>query len=122
MRVMIVGASTNPDKYGNKAVRAYLNQKHTVLPVHPSAETIEGINAYPDVAAAPGPIDRASMYVPPEVGFDVVTKLAGRGDVAELWFNPGSDSDALIDHARSLGFQPVRACSIRMVGEDPTLL
>jgi len=122
MRIMIIGASTNPRKFGNKAVRAYLNQNHTVLPVNPNAKRVEGLPAWPDVAAVPGPIDRASFYVPPQVGMTIVEQLAQRGDVADLFLNPGSESDELIDRARDLGFNPIQACSIREIDEDPSRL
>ena len=116
---MVIGASTNPDKYGNKAVRAYLAEGHEVLPVNPNAEEVEGIVAYADVTAPPGPIDRASMYLPPEKGLNVIEDLAQRGDVAELWLNPGSESPALIERARALGFDPIVACSIVAIGRTP---
>jgi len=122
MRIMIVGASANPRKFGNKAVRAYLNQQHTVLPVNPNAEQVEGLAAWPDVAGVPGPIDRASFYVPPDVGLEIVEPLARRGDVAELWLNPGSESDELIAKAKQLGFNPIQACSIREIDQDPDRL
>lgn len=119
MNVMVIGASTNPAKFGNKAVRAYIKQGHNVLPVNPKADTIEGLAVYKDVADAPGPIDRASMYLPPEVGFGVLDALAKRGDVAELWLNPGAESDELVARAKELGFEPIVACSIVAIGESP---
>jgi len=119
MRVMVIGASTNPDKFGNKAVRAYLRQGHQVLPVNPRADQIEGLPTYPTVADVPGPIDRATMYLPPKRGMDVLEPLAARGDVTELWLNPGAESDELIARARSLGLEPIVACSIIAIGERP---
>jgi len=122
MRIMIVGASTNPRKFGNKAVRAYLEQNHTVLPVNPNAEQVAGLETWSDVAAVPGPIDRASMYVPADVGIDIVDQLADRGDVGEIWLNPGSESDELIERAKQRGLSVVQACSIRDIDADPSRL
>jgi len=119
MRVMIVGASRSPDKFGNKAVRAYMRQGHDVFPVNPNAHEIHGAPAYPTVADVPGPIDRASIYLHPEAGRDVLSQIAARADVAEVWLNPGAESDELIKHAESLGISPVVACSITGIGETP---
>lgn len=119
MRIMVIGASTNPEKFGNKAVRAYLRQGHEVLPVNPNADEIEGIRCYRAIGDVPGPIDRASMYLPPARGFGAVDELAKRGDVGELWLNPGAESPELIEHARKLGFDPIVACSIVAIGEQP---
>jgi len=122
MRVMVIGASTNPDKYGNKAVKAYLNQGHEVLPVNPRAQTIEGLQAYPDVASVPGPIDRATVYLPPKLGASVLEALAARGDVQEVWLNPGSESPELVEQIKAAGLQPIQACSIVAIGEHPANL
>lgn len=119
MRVMVIGASTNRSKFGNKAVRAYLRQGHTVLPVNPRADEIEGVKCYHSIAEVPGPIDRASLYLPPELGADAVEELARRGDVNEVWLNPGAESLELIDRAKRLGFDPITACSIVDIGERP---
>ena len=119
MRVMIIGASRDRSKFGNRALRAYLRQGHEVLPVHPSADNIEGIPAYPDVSAPPGPVDRATLYIPADVGLEAVEQLAARGDVGELWVNPGAESDELLDRARELGFEPITACAVLDIGERP---
>ena len=119
MRVMVIGASTKSEKYGNRAVRAYQRQGHEVLPVHPSADAVEGAPAYADVSAVPGPVDRATLYLPPEKGIDVLEALAARGDVTELWVNPGAESAELIEKAAQLGLKPIQACSIVAIGEEP---
>jgi predicted CoA-binding protein len=119
MRVMIIGASTNREKFGNIAVRAYLRQGHEVFPVNPRAEAIEGVRCYHAIADVPGPIHRASLYLPPTLGIAAVRELAARGDVAELWLNPGAESDELLAEARRLGFDPIQACSVLAIGEDP---
>jgi len=119
MRVMVIGASTNPEKFGHRAVLAYRRQGHTVLPVNPAADAVADVPAYADVAAVPGPIDRATMYLPPQAGIETLDALAARGDVAELWLNPGSASPELVDKARRLGLDPIQACSIIDIGERP---
>ena len=116
---MVIGASTNRAKFGNKAVRAYLRQNHDVLPVNPRADVIEGLKCYRRIADVPGPIDRALFYVPSKIGMTVIEELAARGDVAEVWLNPGAESPELIEKSRRLGFEPVQACAIVEIGERP---
>jgi predicted CoA-binding protein len=116
--VAVIGASANRSKFGNKAVRAFRAQGYVVIPVHPRETRIEGLVAYPSVLDVPGDIDLASMYVPPEIGTRVLDELA-RKRIPEVWFNPGSESPALVARARALGIRPVVACSIRGIGQDP---
>ena len=116
--VAVVGASNAPHKYGNKAVRAYLRQGWTVYPVNPNETTVEGLKVYPTIADVPGPVDRVSMYVPPSVGITLLEAIKAKGS-AELFLNPGSESDALVARAETLGLDPIQACSIVDIGERP---
>lgn len=119
--VAVIGASSDRRKFGNKAVRAYAKHGYRVIPVNPHETTIEGLPAYPSVLAIPEAIDLASVYVPPAVGARVIEELAQKG-VGEVWLNPGAESDELVAHARALGLEPIVACSIIGVGENPYLL
>src|SRR6185369_11112876 len=112
MRVMILGASTNREKFGNKAVRAYLAKGHEVFPVNPRADVIEGIPCYHTVAEVPGHIDRAAMYLPPSLALAAVKELADRGNVAEVFFNPGTESDEAMELARGRGMKATFGCAI----------
>ena len=117
--VAVVGASSVRDKFGNKAVRAYLRQGWTVYPVNPTEKTVEGLTALPDDPDIPGPVDRVSMYVPPSVGLTLLDGIKAKAP-KELFFNPGSESDELIARAESLGLDPIQACSIVDIGERPS--
>ena len=119
--VAVVGASSNRSKFGNRAVRAFQQQGYTVVPINPHEAEIEGLKAYPSVLDVPGPIDMASMYVPPEIGEQVIDEIARKG-IAEVWLNPGAESDELIARARALNIQPIVACSIVAIGENPYAL
>ena len=119
MRVMVIGASNDRRKFGNKAVRAFGRAGHEVLPVNPHETEVEGLRCYRTIAEVPGPIDRASFYIPASAGLAAARELAVRGDVAEVWLNPGAESDELIAECRRLGFEPIQACSIVAIGERP---
>ena len=116
--VAIVGASSAPHKFGNKAVRAYLRQGWTVYPVNPTERTIEGLPVYPSVADLPVGVERFSMYVPPAVGVTLLDAIKSK-QPKELYINPGAESDELMSRAEALGLEPILACSIVEIGERP---
>jgi predicted CoA-binding protein len=116
--IAVIGASNDRHKFGNKAVRAYLKHGYTVIPINPHEATIEGLKSYPSVLDVPGTIDMATLYVPPAAGETVVEELARKG-VAEVWLNPGADDEAVVARAKALNLQPVVACSIVGIGENP---
>lgn len=117
--VAIIGASNNPAKFGNKAVRAYQKQGWTVYPINPREASIEGVLAYKSVLEVPGQVDRISLYVPPDVGITLLESIAKIG-AKEVFINPGAESDELLRKAKELGLNPIQACSIRDIHEDPS--
>jgi predicted CoA-binding protein len=116
--VAIIGASNARDKFGNKAVRAYLRQGWTVYPVNPNEKEVEGLPAYASITDIPGPVDRASLYLPPHVGLGVLEGIKRKG-VKELYVNPGAESDEVFAKAERLGLETIFACSIVEIGERP---
>jgi uncharacterized protein len=119
--VAILGASADRNKYGNKAVRAYVQQGFTVFPVNPKERAIEGLRAYPNIGELTVRPDRVSVYLPPEVTLALLPEIAARG-CDELWLNPGADSDEVVAEAERLGLNVVQACSILAVGVSPERL
>jgi hypothetical protein len=116
--VAVIGASSNPRKFGNRAVRAFQRQGYTVIPINPNGRDVEGLKTYASVLDVPGPIDMATVYVPPEIGEGVIEEIA-RKKIPEVWLNPGAESDTLIARARALDIRPIVACSIIGIGENP---
>jgi predicted CoA-binding protein len=116
--VAIIGASSNPRKFGNRAIRAFRRQGYTVIPINPHEPMIEGLKAYASVLDVPGDIDMATFYVPPAIGRKVLAEVAQKR-IPEVWLNPGSESDDLIQEARALKMEPILACSILGIGENP---
>ena len=117
--VAVIGASNDRRKYGNKAVRAYQDSGYSVFPVNPKEATIEGLRAYPNLAAIDQPIDYVSLYVPPAVGIQLLPAIAEK-EPKELWLNPGSESEDLIDAAADLHLRAIVACSIVALGRNPS--
>lgn len=116
--VAVIGASNDRRKFGNRALRAYQQQGHTVIPINPHEPEIEGLKAYASILDVPGQVDMASLYVQPEIGEQIIGDIVAKG-VREIWLNPGADSDELIARTKALGVQPIVACSIVAIGQNP---
>jgi uncharacterized protein len=116
--VAVIGASQDRRKSGNKAVRAYRECGYEVFPVNPKEATIEGLTTFPRLDAIDAPIDFVSLYVPPAVGLQLLPAIAAKKP-KEVWLNPGSESDELIEGAADLHLRTVVACSIVALGLSP---
>jgi uncharacterized protein len=116
--VAVIGASSDRGKFGNKALRAFRDKGHRVIPINPNEAEVEGLRTFPSVLDVEHTIDMATFYVRPEVGIRVIEEVAKKG-ITEVWLNPGSDGPAVIARARALGLAPVLACSIIAIGQSP---
>jgi predicted CoA-binding protein len=116
--VAVIGASSDRRKFGNKALRAFREEGHRVIPINPNEPEVEGEKTYPSVLDVPEQIDMATVYVPPEVG---ITLLDGfeKKRIGEIWINPGAESDELMAEARRRKLNVIEACSIVGIGRNP---
>lgn len=120
--IAILGASTDRSKFGNKAVRAFVQQGYEVYPINPKAPEIEGLKTYAKLAELPAKsLNRISVYLPPHVGLGMLEEIA-KANAEEVWFNPGTTSDELLAKAESLGINVIQACSIVGIGVSPHAL
>jgi predicted CoA-binding protein len=116
--VAVVGASSDRRKFGNRALRAFLSEGYTVVPVNPNEPEVEGMKTYPTVLDVPHPIDMATVYVPPEIGITLLPHFEQKG-IPEIWINPGAESEALLEDARRRNLNVIAACSIIGIGRSP---
>jgi uncharacterized protein len=119
--VAIIGASNDSRKFGNKAVRAFLQQGFTVYPVNPNETEVEGIAASKSIREVPVRPFMISVYVPPQVLVKLLPDIAAKG-CDELWLNPGTESDEVLAEAERLKLNVIQACSIVGIGVSPSRL
>ena len=116
--VAIIGASSNQNKFGNKAVRAFQQQGYTVYPVNPNEAEVEGLATYKSIRDVPVRPDMVTVYVPPPVLVKLLPEIAAKG-CDELWLNPGTESDEVLAEVERLGLNAIQACSIVAIGVSP---
>lgn len=119
--VAIIGASNDRTKFGNKAVRAYQLDGYTVYPVNLKDAEVEGLPAYKSIRDVPERPDIISVYLPPPATFKALHDIAAKG-CDELWLNPGTESDEVLEEAERLNLNVVLACSIVGLGFSPSEL
>jgi len=62
----VVGATDNPEKYGNQIVKNLKNRGYEVYPVNPRLKELEGFRCYPSLADIPVKVDVVDFVVPPK--------------------------------------------------------
>ena len=98
-RFAVVGASANRAKFGNKVLRCYQHYGLDAVPIHPRAQVIEGLTAYPDLRSVPGGVQAVSFITPPPITERSVEEALSLG-IQNLWMQPGADSERAVALAR----------------------
>ena len=119
--VAVIGASNDQRKFGNKAVRAFLQTGYKVFPVNPNETEVEGLPAFKSIKDVPEHPQMVTIYVPPAVLLKLLADIANKG-CDELWLNPGTESHEVLDEVERLGLNAVRACSSLGIGISPATL
>jgi predicted CoA-binding protein len=115
----VVGASHDRAKFGNKVLRAYMRAGRPVVPVNPAGGMIEGLPAYPTLAALPGPVHGVSIVTPPPVTDRIIQEARAAG-IRRVWMQPGAESPAAIALARASGMTVIAGgpCVLVELGFD----
>ena len=89
--IAFVGASDDPTRIGGRPIAYTLSQGYQgrILPVNPKRDRVQGLPAYPSVAALPETPDAAIIAVPPGAATDAVDQLGARGTRAAIVFTAG---------------------------------
>jgi len=108
----VVGASTDPDKFGHKILHNLRHAGYTVYGINPRGGTIEGQRLYRTLDELPEKPAVVDTVVPPKVTEQIVQDCARLG-LTRVWMQPGSESTGAIEFCRAHGIQVVHhACAM----------
>jgi len=103
-RFAVVGASSDPAKFGNKVFAWYLAHSLPATPINPRAPTVSvGTTSYPTVAgpsALESPRETALSIITPPAATLKVLHEAREAGVPAVWLQPGSYNDEVMAYAR----------------------
>lgn len=113
----VVGASADRAKYGNKVLRAYLQNGREVHPVNPKGGEIEGLPASASLADLPVVPHGISIITPPAVTERVMREAAELG-IKHAWMQPGAESAEAIRIGEDAGMNVIGdgSCALVVMG------
>ena len=119
--IAIIGASEDPTRIGGRPLR-YLKESGfsgEIWPVNPRRDTVQGIEAHPDVARVPGAIDVAIVAVPAARTLETIEACAERGVGAAVVFTSGFAETGVKGAARQQQMGEIaRASGMRILGPN----
>ncbi len=101
-----VGVSSNPAKESYDIVNYLRDQHYRIFPVNPTADTILGEKAYPDLASIPEKIDVVQVFRRPEDVPPVVEQAIQIG-AKVVWMQVGVINPEAAERAQAAGLHVV---------------
>jgi len=117
MNVAILGASNKSDRYSFKALQSLRKHGHSIYPLHPLLEEIDGVKVYRDLDLLPVAIDTLTLYVGAEISGKLgekIIKLKPR----RVIFNPGAENPVLSGQLEASGILTQQACTLVLLSTN----
>ena len=89
--IAVVGASDNPEKYGNVIYRDLKGKGFTTYPINKDRDTVDGDKAYPSLRDLPEKPTIVNIVVPPRAALRVLEDCRDLG-LDNIWLQPGAES------------------------------
>ncbi|RLB61792.1 MAG: CoA-binding protein, partial [Deltaproteobacteria bacterium] len=98
-------------------LRCYQQNQHTVVPVNPVEEEIEGLACVASVTELPDQVSSISIITPPQVTEQVIEHAIARG-VKNVWMQPGAESAQAIAACEAAGINVIAdgSCVLVVLG------
>lgn len=115
--VVVLGASTKPERYSNKAQVLLSEHGYSVFPVSRTVNEIHGISSVTSLKDVLESIDTVTVYLRPELLAAVLEELIAL-EPRRVIFNPGTESAELASRLHEAGIETTEACTLVLLNTD----
>jgi len=112
-KTLVLGASENPSRYSNMAIRKLVSYGHPVVAIGKKGGRVNDVEIQTELAVL-GDIDTVTLYLNPAnqaVYFDYILGLHPK----RIIFNPGTENDLLVKSAKKNGIETIEGCTLVML-------
>lgn len=114
MKVAVLGASADPDRYSYLAVQRLRAGGHEVTGVNPKRPDLGPVPVVSRVEELPTDIHTLTVYVAPSRSEGLAEAIL-QTDCRRIIFNPGSENPALAARLVAAGREVLEACTLVML-------
>ena len=104
--VAVVGATSTPNRPGNRAPQFLLDHGYNVLPVNPNESEVFGRKAYPSLSDIPEKVDIVSVFRRSEAVPPIVDEAIRIG-ASVVWMQEGVEHEEAAVRARAAGMDVI---------------
>lgn len=104
MKIALIGASNNPEKYGNKILKNLIGKWYTVYPINPNETDIEWFKTHKILSTVPKDFDIINFVVPANITLQILKKYKDLLKNKKIWIQPWAESDEIKEYLKENNF------------------
>lgn len=116
MKTLVIGASTNSERYSYKAIESLLRHGHEVVAIGLRNEELMGVVIHKDLVDFKD-VDTVTLYLNPqrqEAYYDYIVKLKPR----RVIFNPGTENTPFYKILKENNIESEVACTLVLLATE----
>jgi len=130
--VAVLGASTDPSKYGNQILKVLVDDKYRgkIYPINPKSPEVLGVKAYPSMLDVPEPVDLAMVVIPARMTPQAIKECAEKevkgavvitAGFSEIGEEGKALEEELVREARNGGIRIIGPNCFGIINTDPVV-
>ena len=116
MKTLVIGASTNPERYSFKAINSLLNHNHSVVAIGQKIGEVPGVKIQTKQIPLKN-IDTVTLYVNPKNQRDYYNYIL-QLQPKRVIFNPGTENPEFYQLLKSNNIQVEVACTLVLLATN----
>ncbi len=115
-RTLVIGASENPDRYSNKAIKKLNANNHPVIAIGLKEGEVDGIKIKKELGSEQD-VHTVTMYVGPKNQssyFNIIAELKP----ARIILNPGTENSEIEEMAKANNIEVIHGCTLVMLSTN----
>lgn len=117
MKTLVIGASTNPERYSYKAIYALKNHGYEVIPLGIKNGTVAEIDIYTQNNPFEN-IDTVTLYISPKIQPQYYDYIINTIHPRRIIFNPGTENNEFVQKAKDKGILCEIACTLVLLSTN----
>lgn len=114
-KTVVIGASTNPERYSYKAIDMLLKHQHPVVAVGPKKDSVHGIDIQTELPKEK--VDTVTLYVGPKNQTDWMDPIIALHP-NRVVFNPGTENPDFQEKLNAAGIYWEEACTLVLLSTN----
>lgn len=116
-KVVILGASIEPDRYSNMAMHNLLKHNHKIILVSPKYDEIDGHPCLNQLSEVKEKVDALTMYVGAKISSTMINEIVKLAPKIVI-FNPGTENPSLYQALDQVGIKHLEACTLVLLNTN----